>query len=79
VARMRDKRSVHRGLVGTPEEKSPFGRRRRKWVKSTKFDHQGVEWRHRLDRSCLGEGEVRGCCKCGDKPLGSIKCEKFLD
>ena len=79
MACMRDKRSVHRGLVETPEENNPFGRPRRKWEKSTKIDHQEVEWRHRLDRSCLGEGQVPGCCKCGDEPLGSIKCEEFLD
>jgi hypothetical protein len=65
--------------VGTPNEKRPFGRPRRKGEESTKIDHQEVEWRHRLDRSCLGEGEVRGCCKRGDEPLGSIKFEEFLD
>jgi hypothetical protein len=58
VACMRDKRSVHRDLLGTPEEKSPFGRPRRKWEKSTKTDQQEVEWRQRLDRACLGEGQV---------------------
>ena len=79
MARMRDKGSVHRGLVGTPNEKSPFGRPRRKGEKSTKIAHQEVQWRDRLDRSCLGEEEVRGCCKCGDEPLGSIKCEESLD
>jgi len=52
------KRSVHRGLLGTPEENSPFGRPRRKWKKSTKIDHREVEWRQRMDRSCLGEGQV---------------------
>jgi hypothetical protein len=66
------------GIVRSRAEAMEFGFRR-KWQKSTKIDHQDVEWRRRLERSCLGEGQVRGCCKCGDESLGSIKCEEFLD
>jgi len=31
VARMRERRGVYRGLVGTPEGKRLLGRRRRSW------------------------------------------------
>ena len=27
----------------------------------------------------LGQGQVAGTCKCGNEPLGSIKCREFLD
>jgi hypothetical protein len=31
---------------------------------------------HGLDRSGSGQGQVAGCCGCGNEPSGSIKCEK---
>jgi hypothetical protein len=30
-----------------------------------------------LDRT--GSGQVAGTCECGNEPLDSIKCGKFLD
>jgi len=32
-----------------------------------------------LDRNGSGQGQVAGTCKCGNEPLGSIKCGEFLD
>jgi len=31
-------------------------------------------WRHGLDRSGSGKGQVAGICECGDEHSGSIKC-----
>jgi len=49
VARMWDMRGVYRVLVGKPEGKRPFGRRRRRWEDDIKLDHQemgcgGTDW-----------------------------------
>jgi hypothetical protein len=38
VARMGEKRGVHRVLVGKPEEKRPLGRPRRRWEDNIKMD-----------------------------------------
>ena len=32
-----------------------------------------------LDRAGSGWGQVADTCKCGNEPLGSIKCREFLD
>jgi hypothetical protein len=42
VARMGDKRGVHRVLVGKPEGKRPLGRPRRRWEDNIKMDLQEV-------------------------------------
>jgi hypothetical protein len=42
VARMREKRGVHRVLVGKPEGKTPFVRPRRRWEDNIKMDLQEV-------------------------------------
>jgi len=42
VARMGEKRGVHRVLVGKPEGKSPLGRPRRRWEDNIKMDLQEV-------------------------------------
>ena len=42
VARMGEKRSVFRVLVGKPEEKRPLGRPKRKWEDNIKMDIQEV-------------------------------------
>jgi hypothetical protein len=49
VARMRKGRGVYRVLMGTPEEKRPLGRRRRRWEDNIKMDLQevgceGIDW-----------------------------------
>jgi hypothetical protein len=38
VARMGEKRSVYRLLVGKPEGKRPLGRPRRRWIDYIKMD-----------------------------------------
>jgi hypothetical protein len=38
VARMGEKRTAYRILVGTPEGKRPLGRPRRRWVNNIKMD-----------------------------------------
>ena len=43
VARMGEKRSVKRVLVGKPEGKRPFGRPRSRWEDNIKMDLQEVE------------------------------------
>jgi L-asparaginase II len=35
--------------------------------------------RHGLDCSGSGQGQVAGCCKCGNEHPGYIKCREFLD
>jgi len=42
VARMREGRGVHRGLVGKPEGKRPLGRPRRRWEDNIKMDLREV-------------------------------------
>ena len=34
---------------------------------------------HGQARSGSGQGQVEGCCECGNEPSGSIKCREFLD
>jgi hypothetical protein len=42
VARMGEKRTAYRILVGTPEEKRPPGRPRRRWVDNIKMDFREI-------------------------------------
>jgi hypothetical protein len=44
VALMGEKRNAYRILVGKPEEKSPLGRPRRRWVDNTKLDLREIGW-----------------------------------
>jgi hypothetical protein len=32
-----------------------------------------------LDISGSGQGQVVGCCECGNEPTGSINCGELLD
>ena len=51
VARMVERRSVYRVLVGKPEGKRPLGRLRRRWEDNIKMDIQEVEFAgmHRIE------------------------------
>jgi len=50
VARMGERRAVHRVLVGKSEGKRPLGRPRRRWEDNIKMDLLGSGmWRHGLD------------------------------
>jgi hypothetical protein len=44
VARMREKNTAYRTLVGKPEGKRPLGRPRRRWVDHTKMDLREIGW-----------------------------------
>jgi hypothetical protein len=44
VARMGEKRSAYRLLVGRPEGKRPLGRPRRRWVDNIRIDFGEVGW-----------------------------------
>ena len=65
--------------MGEPEEKSPLvrptvdGRIIFKWIFK--------KWAggHGRDGSGSGQGQVEGCCECGNEPSGSIKCREVLD
>ena len=43
MARVGERRGVHRVLVGKPEGKRPLGRPRRRWEDNIKMDLQEVE------------------------------------
>jgi hypothetical protein len=44
VARMRERRNVHRILVGKPEGKRPLGRPRRRWKNRIRMDFMEIVW-----------------------------------
>jgi hypothetical protein len=44
VARMEEGRNVYRILVGKPEEKRPFRRRRRRWQDGFRMDLREIAW-----------------------------------
>jgi hypothetical protein len=44
VARMGEKRNLHRLLVGKPEEKRPLGRQRRTWIDNIKLELLEIGW-----------------------------------
>jgi hypothetical protein len=54
VARMEEERNAYRILVGKPEEKSPLGRPRRRWVDNIKTDLRQIEW-DGMDRTNLSQ------------------------
>jgi hypothetical protein len=43
------------------------------------MDRWEAGWGHGLDQSGAGQGQVVGCCECGDEPSGFIKCGEFLE
>jgi hypothetical protein len=45
-----------------------LGRSRRRWEDNIKMDLREVGWGHRLDSSGSGQGQVAGCCECGNEP-----------
>jgi len=79
VARIVEWRDVYRVMVGKPERKRPLSNPMRRRVDNIKTELQELGWRHGLDSSGLGQGEVVGTCTCGNEPSGSTKCGEFLD
>jgi hypothetical protein len=69
----------YRVLVKKPEGRTPLGRPRCTWEDNIKMGVREVAWGHGLDQSGSGQGQVAGCCECGNKPFGFIKCGKFLE
>jgi hypothetical protein len=44
VARMGEERKAYRFLVGSPEERRPLGRPRRRWLDNNRMDLVEVGW-----------------------------------
>jgi hypothetical protein len=61
------------GFVGKPVKRRQLGRPRRRWGDNVKMDLRGAKWERELDQSGSGEGQVAGCCECGNESSGSIK------
>jgi hypothetical protein len=72
---------VYKVLVGKPEGKMPLGRPRRRWEDGVRMDLRGISlvgvvWI--LDSTVSGQGQVAGCCECGDEPSGSCATELYI-
>jgi hypothetical protein len=65
-------RGAYRVLGGKPEGKRPLGRAGRRWEEDLQ-EWGSVAW------TGSGNGQVVGCCECGNEPSGSIKCGGFLE
>jgi hypothetical protein len=65
--------------MGKPEGRRPLGRTRRRWEDNIKMSLREVGLGHGPDRSDSGEGQVAGCCECGNEPSYSIKSGQFLE
>jgi len=76
---MGQRRGVYRALVGETEGRRPLGRPGVDGRIILKCVFNKWDAVRGLDGSGLGQGEVSGTCKCGNEPLGSIKCIDFLD
>ena len=79
VACMGKERGVYRVLVGKPEGKRPLGRPRCRWVDNIRMDLQEVGCRYIDWIGWAQDRQVADVCEGGNKPLGSVKCEEFLD
>ena len=65
-------------FVGKREGKRPLGRPRHRWKNNIKCDPQEVGW-GRKDWIDVTQGQVVGCCACGNEPSDAIKCGEFFD
>jgi hypothetical protein len=76
VARMGEERKVYKILVGKPKGKRPLGRPRHRWEDGVRMDLREIGLGGcGLDSTGLGQGQVAGCCECGDEPSGSCTTE----
>ena len=62
-----------------PEIKRTLGRARCSSEDKVKLHLKELKWKHELDSSGSGQGQVAGACLCVDEPSGSIKCREFFD
>jgi hypothetical protein len=77
VARMGEERKVYKVLEGKPEGKRPLGRPRRRWEDGIRMDlgEIGLGGGCGLDLTGSRQGQVAGCCECGDEPSGFCATE----
>jgi hypothetical protein len=77
MARMGEERKVYKVLVGKPEGKRPLGRPRRMWEDGIRMDLREIVLGGGggLDSTGSGQGQVAGCCECGDEPSDSCATE----
>jgi hypothetical protein len=72
---MVERRGAYRVLVGKPEAKRSLERPKHRWKDCIKINITEL-----VRRAWTGLIWLRiCCCECGNEPLGSIKCEDFLD
>jgi hypothetical protein len=72
----RRKTNIYRVLLRELRGKSRLEKPRCRWEENTQRILREQRWGEKpiLDSSCSGEGQMTGCCECGNETLGSIKC-----
>jgi hypothetical protein len=70
VARVGEDRKVYKVLMGKHEGKRPLGRPRRRWEYGIRMDLREIGCES-VGSTGSGQGQVAGCCECGDEPSGS--------
>ena len=82
VACMGKRRGAYGVVVEKTEKRRSPERLRRRWEDNIKMDLREVGWGHELDQSGLRQGQVAGCCECGNEPsqegLCSMETERDL-
>jgi hypothetical protein len=63
VARMRERKSEYRALVGKPEGRKPLGKPWRRWENNIKWIFEMWDGGHGLNRTVSGYGQVAGWCE----------------
>jgi hypothetical protein len=70
---------ISRVSVGKPEVKRTLGRLRRRWFYYITMDFSRRGMSNGQDLSDSGQGEVSGCCECGNKLSGHTRCREIPD
>ena len=78
MARMGERRGVHRVLVRKPEGKRPLGTARRRWEDNIKMDPGNGRGLWGLDGVGSGQGQVAGPCEYGEEPSSFKNVGNFL-
>jgi hypothetical protein len=79
VARIGEKRTAYRLLVGKPKGKRLLGRPRGRWVVNIKMDLEEIGWGGVNWIGLPQDREEESSCECGTEPSGSIKCWKTVE